>query len=112
LCAFYIGASARTDYSWSAQIVRILSGFVVMGALFGIGVPLPAFAILLAIISVAYAALGANDLGWAQRLYDLISAAVALQVGYFLAILGRTLIRSKSAATRTRDTGEEEDTKH
>jgi hypothetical protein len=89
--------------------VRILSGFVVVGALLGIGVPLPAFAILLAIISVAYAALGGDDLGWAQRLYDLILAAVALQIGYFLAILGRTLVCSR---TRTRDTGEEKDTKH
>jgi len=106
----YIGASARTDYSWRAQIVRILSCLVVVGALLGIGVPLPAFAILLAIISVAYAALGGDHPGWAQRLYDFILAAVALQVGYFLAILGRALIWS--VATRTRDSVEEKDTKH
>lgn len=90
--------------------MRILSCLVVVGALLGIGVPLPAFAILLAIISVAYAALGGDHPGWAQRLYDFILAAVALQVGYFLAILGRTLIRSKSAGTRTRD--KEKDTNH
>ena len=92
--------------------MRILAGLVAVGALLGIAVPLPAFAILLMIISVAYAVLGGDDPGWAQRLYDLILAAVALEVGYFLAILARTLIRSTSTATRVRDTREEKDTKH
>jgi hypothetical protein len=92
--------------------VRILAGFVAVGALLGIAVPLPAFAILLVIISVAYAVLGGDDPGWVQRLYDFILAAVALQVGYFLAILVRTLVRSTSTATRARDTRGEKDTKH
>lgn len=92
--------------------MRILAGFVAVGALLGIAVPLPAFAILLVIISIAYAVLGGDDPGWAQRIYDLILAAVALQVGYFLAILARTLVRSTSTATRARDTREEKDTKH
>jgi hypothetical protein len=92
--------------------VRILAGFVAVGALLGIAVPLPAFAILLAIISVAYAVLGGDDPGWIERFYDFIFSAVALQVGYFLTILVRTLIRSKSAATRASDAKEEKDTKH
>jgi hypothetical protein len=92
--------------------VRILAGFVVVGALLGIAVPLPAFAILLVIISFAYAVLGGDDPSWAQRLYDLIFTAVALQVGYFLAVLVRTLMRSKSTASHTRDARNEKDTKH
>lgn len=92
--------------------MRILAGFVAVGALLGIAVPLPAFAILLLIISIAYAVLGGGNPGWAQRLFDLILAAVALQVGYFLAVLVRTLIRSKSRASRARDAKEEKDTKH
>ena len=92
--------------------MRILAGSVAVGALLGIAVPLPAFAILLLIISIAYAVLGGGNPGWAQRIYDLILAAVALQVGYFLAILARTLVRSTSTATRARGAKEEKDTKH
>lgn len=92
--------------------MRILAGFVAVGALLGIAAPLPAFAILLVIISVSYAVLAGDDPGWVGRLIDFILAAVALQIGYFLTILGRTLIRSKSAATRARDAREEKDTKH
>jgi hypothetical protein len=92
--------------------VRILAGFVAVGALLGIAVPLPAFAILLVIISISYAVLSGDDPGWIGRFYDFVLTAVALQIGYFLAILVRTLIRSKSATTRVSDAKEEKDTKH
>ena len=76
--------------------MRILACLVVVGLLLGFAVPLPAFGILLVIITISYALVGGSDLSWAGRLYDLILASVALQFGYFLTILVRTLIVAKS----------------
>ena len=80
--------------------MRILACLVVVGLFLGFGVPLPAFGILLVIITISYALVGGSDLSWAGRLYDLILASVALQFGYFLTILVRTLIVAKSATKR------------
>ena len=89
-----------------------LAYLVVVGLLLGFGVPLPAFGILLVIITISYALVGGSDLSWAGRLYDLILASVALQFGYFLTILVRMLIVAKSATKRESGSSGEKDTKH
>jgi hypothetical protein len=91
--------------------MRILACFVVIGLLLGFRVPLPAFAILLVIILISYALVG-GDLSWAGRLYDLISAAVALQTGYFLTVLVRAQILSRLRTKHTSDLSEHDDTEH
>ena len=92
--------------------MRILACLVVVGLLLGFAVPLPAFGILLVIITISYALVGGSDLIWAGRLYDLILASVALQFGYFLTILVRMLIVAKSATKRESGSSGEKDTKH
>jgi hypothetical protein len=91
--------------------VRILAGFAAVGALLGIAVPLPAFALVLVIILISYGFMGGNDVGLLGRLFDLVLAALALQAGYFVTILVRALILSKSAK-RASGSSEDEDTKH
>jgi hypothetical protein len=65
-----------------------LACFVAIGAVFGFVVKLPGFAICVVVILAMYAAFanGFSDLG---RAYDVILAAVALELGYFLAVLSR-----------------------
>jgi hypothetical protein len=60
--------------------------FVAIGAVFGFLAPLPAFAAFSIVALIAYAVFttGFSGLG---RFYDVVFAAVALQVGYFLAVL-------------------------
>ena len=80
----------------------ILACLTAIGVLLGIAVPLPAFAILLAAILIAYGLLDGDDLRLAARIYDLVLAAIALQVGYFLAVLTRVqIMRSLGAKRRT-----------
>jgi hypothetical protein len=57
--------------------------FVAIGAVFGFLAPLPAFAAFSIAALIAYAVFttGFSGLG---RFYDVVFAAVALQVGYFL----------------------------
>jgi len=90
----------------------ILACFIAIGVLLGIAVPLPAFAILLVPILIAYGLLDRGDLKLAERIYDLVSAAVSLQVGYFLAILARVQIMRKFGAKRRSGSREEDHTGH
>jgi hypothetical protein len=63
-----------------------LACFVAVGLVLGFLVPLRAFALLSLLALAAYAALspGFSGLG---RIYDSIFAWIALQLGYFLAVL-------------------------
>jgi hypothetical protein len=90
----------------------ILACLTAIGVLLGIAVPLPAFAILLAAILIAYGLLDGDDLRLAARIYDLVLAAIALQVGYFLAVLTRVQIMRSFGAKRRTDSSEEKDTGH
>ena len=90
----------------------ILACLTAIGVLLGIAVPLPAFAILLAAILIAYGLLDGDDLRLAGRIYDLVLAAIALQAGYFLAVLTRVQIIHRFGAKRRSDSSEEKDTGH
>jgi hypothetical protein len=83
-----------------------------IGVLLGIAVPLPAFAILLVALLIAFGLLDGDDFRSAGRIYDLVLAAVALQVGYFLAVLTRVQIMHRFGAQRRSDSSEENDTEH
>jgi hypothetical protein len=82
-----------------------------LGVLLGIAVPLPAFAILLIAILVLYALLGGEVFSGAGPILSLISAAVALQFGYFLAVLVRVQVirtfgtRDLGNSSEDKDTG-------
>jgi 4-amino-4-deoxy-L-arabinose transferase-like glycosyltransferase len=69
--------------------------FVAIGVVFGFLAPLPLFAAFSIAALIAYAVFttGFSGLG---RFYDVVFAAVALQVGYFLAVL----VHSQSARKR------------
>jgi hypothetical protein len=69
--------------------------FVAIGVVFGFLAPLPLFAAFSIAALIAYAVFttGFSGLG---RFYDVVFAAIALQVGYFLAVL----IHSVSARKR------------
>lgn len=86
----------------------ILACFAAIGVLLGIAVPLPAFAIILVAILIAYGFLDGDDLRLAGRISDLILATIALQIGYFLAILTRVQIVRRFGAKRSeeKDTGD------
>ena len=60
--------------------------FVIMGVVFGFLMPLRGFAAFSLLVLVVYAvfASGFSGLG---RAYDVIFAGIALQVGYFIAVL-------------------------
>jgi hypothetical protein len=90
----------------------ILACLMAIGVLLGIAVPLPAFAILSVALLIAYGLLDGDDLRLAGRIYDLILAAIALQVGYFLAVLTRVQIMHRFGAQRRGDSSEENDTEH
>jgi heme exporter protein D len=74
--------------------------FVAIGAVFGFLAPLPAFAAfsIVALITYAVFTTGFSGLG---RFYDVVFAAVALQVGYFLAILIHSVSQRKRAEIGT-----------
>jgi hypothetical protein len=90
----------------------ILACLMAIGVLLGTAVPLPAFAILSVALLIAYGLLDGDDLRLAGRIYDLILAAIALQVGYFLAVLMRVQIMHRFGAQRRSDSSEENDTEH
>ena len=69
--------------------------FLAIGVVFGFLAPLPLFAAFSIAALIAYAVF-ATGLSGFGRLYDVVFAAVALQVGYFLAVL----IHSVSARKR------------
>ena len=76
-----------------------LGCFVAIGALFGFLAPLPLFAIFSLAALIAYASFttGFSGLG---RIYDVVFAAVSLQVGYFLAVLIQAILeRYRKRAT-------------
>jgi hypothetical protein len=82
-----------------------LACFVAIGAVIGFLLPLPAFAIFSLVTLVAYAAF-ANGFSGLGRAYDVIFAAVSLQLGYFLAVLMHWLLARylKAAETGTSET--------
>ena len=76
-----------------------LGCLVAIGALFGFLAPLPLFAIFSVAALIAYASFttGFSGLG---RIYDVVFAAVSLQVGYFLAVLIQAILeRYRKRAT-------------
>jgi hypothetical protein len=74
--------------------------FVAIGAVFGFLAPLPAFAAFSIAALIAYAVFttGFSGLG---RFYDVVFAAVALQVGYFLTVLIHSVSQRKRAEIGT-----------
>jgi hypothetical protein len=76
--------------------------FVAIGAVFGFLAPLPAFAAFSIAALVAYAVFttGFSGLG---RFYDVVFAAIALQVGYFLAVLIHSVSAQRRAEIGTSD---------
>jgi hypothetical protein len=89
--------------------MRILACFTAIGALMGIALPLPAFAMLLVVIMFAYAVVAGDDLTLVGRVYAVVLAAVALQIGYFLAVLARVQVYRKLSARRASSSREEGD---
>jgi hypothetical protein len=89
----------------------MVASLAVLGMLMGIAVPLPAFAILLIAVLVIYALLGGEIVGGAGLIVNLIVAAVALQFGYFLAVLVRVQFIRKSGTGGLGNSSEEKDTK-
>jgi hypothetical protein len=73
--------------------------FVAIGAVFGFLAPLPAFAAFSIVALIAYAVFttGFSGLG---RFYDVVFAAVALQVGYFLAVPDSFSVATKARRDR------------
>ena len=86
-----------------------LGCFVAIGALFGFLAPLPLFAIFSLAALIAYASFttGFSGLG---RIYDVVFAAVSLQVGYFLAVLIQAILERyrKRAADISAETQREQ----
>ena len=89
--------------------MRILACFTAIGALMGIALPLPAFAVLLVVIMFGYAFLAGDDLTLVGRVYAVVLAAVALQIGYFLAVLARVQVYRKLSAKRASSSSDEAD---
>jgi hypothetical protein len=90
------------------QTMLSLACFVAIGAVMGFLLPLPAFAIFSLVTLVAYAAF-ANDFSGMGRAYNVIFAAVALQLGYFLSVLMHWVLARylKPAGTGTPETKNE-----
>lgn len=82
-----------------------LACFVGIGAVIGFLLPLRAFAIFSLVTLVVYAAF-ANQFSGMGRAYNVIFAAVAMQLGYFLAVLMHSMLARylKPAGTDTPET--------
>jgi hypothetical protein len=90
--------------------MRMLACFAAIGALAGTVVPLPAFAVLMVAVLIVYSFFGVPSITGARVLYDVILAAVALQIGYFLAVLARILLYPKHVDRAENDPHADKDT--
>ena len=90
--------------------MRMFAFFAAIGALVGTVVPLPAFTVLIVAILIVYAFVGGPSISGAGRLYDVILAALALQLGYFLAVVARILLSRSRKDAGTNDPHADKDT--
>jgi hypothetical protein len=90
--------------------MRIFACFAAIGALAGTVVPLPAFTVLMAAILIVYSFVGIPSISGAGFLYDVILAALAMQIGYFLAVVARILLSRRRADGKANDPHEDKDT--
>jgi hypothetical protein len=90
--------------------MRIFACFAAIGALAGTVVPLPAFTVLMAAILIVYAFVGIPSISGAGFLYDVILAALAMQIGYFLAVVARILLSRRPADGKANDPHADKDT--
>ena len=74
----------------------ILACFVVVGFAAGFVLRLPAFTLLCLFAIVGYAVFRAGMEGGWQITYHVVLAGIALQIGYFVAIVTQTMFRSWS----------------
>ena len=88
-----------------------LGCLVAIGALFGFLAPLPLFAIFSVAALIAYASFttGFSGLG---RIYDVVFAAVSLQVGYFLAVLIQAISERYRKRANTHISAETQNEQH
>jgi hypothetical protein len=73
--------------------VLSLTVFAGFGVLLGTAVRLPAFGLLSVVALAVYAMAGRGDVTGLGRAYDVAAGAAALQVGYFIAVLLRLLLK-------------------
>jgi uncharacterized membrane protein len=90
--------------------MRMFACFAAIGALAGTVVPLPAFTFLMVAVLIVYALVGGPSIIGAGALYDVILAAVALQIGYFLAVVARILLSRRRADGNVNDPHADKDT--
>jgi hypothetical protein len=78
-----------------SNAVLSLAVFAGFGVLLGTAVRLPAFGLVSVVALAVYAMAGRGDATGLGRAYDVAAGAVALQVGYFIAVLSRMLLRRR-----------------
>ena len=84
----------------------ILACSAVVGFVAGLVLRLPAFTILCLLAIVGYAVFRAGiESGW-QITYHVVLVGIALQIGYFVAIVTQTVLRSSSRSKQVRTTND------
>jgi hypothetical protein len=88
------------------SLTIILACSAVVGFVAGLVLRLPAFTILCLLAIVGYAVFRAGiESGW-QITYHVVLVGIALQIGYFVAIVTRTVLRSSSRSKQVRTTND------
>jgi hypothetical protein len=77
-------------------VIIILACFAAAGFASGFVLRLPAFAMLCLLAVAGYAVFSDGTAGVLELTYHLVSAGLALQIGYFVAIVFRSLLPGRA----------------
>jgi hypothetical protein len=83
-------------------LIIILACCAVVGFMAGLVLRLPAFTILCLLAMAGYAVFRAGIEGGWQITYQVVLIGIALQIGYFVAIVTQTVFRSLSRSKQLR----------